>query len=190
MMLDHDEIAPERIRPLRRSEYERLVEMGAFDGEKVELLYGRIVRMSPIGVRHIECVRRLTEMLVTALYGRASVLVQSTYAASETSAPEPDVAIIPRRTLDAWPNDAFWIIEVADSSLDDDRKEKAPLYASALIPEYWIVNLVDDVIEVHRSPSRGRYHEVTRHERGETLHPLQFPDVAVRVDDALPPKQR
>src|SRR5579871_2328001 len=188
-MLDRDQISPESVRPLRRSEYDRLVQWGVFGDEQLELLYGTIVAMSPIGTAHAESVRRLLR-LFSSLIDRVEVQIQLPLAASHESEPQPDVSLVPRGDyLADHPSKALLVIEVADTSLKKDRLVKAPLYASAGIPEYWIVNLIDDVIEVHRSPSRGKYREVTRHGRGEVLRPLQFADLAVRVDDDLPPRK-
>jgi Uma2 family endonuclease len=190
MALAHDPVPLERVRPLRRVEYERLAELGAFRDEKVELVYGRIVHRSPIGGPHRYAVRHLTEILGQALRGRANLEIQSSFAASEDSEPEPDVAVVPLGDyLDAPPNQAFLIIEVAQSSLADDRGWKATLYASCGVPEYWIVNLVDDVIEVYREPGADGYARVTRHGREGELRVPGFEDVVVRVGAVLPPRK-
>ena len=189
MSLAHDIVPAERVRPLKRVEYERLAELGAFRDEKVELVYGRIVRMSPIGGPHRYGVRHLASILITALRGRAGVEIQSSFAASGDSELEPDVAIVPLGDyLDQPPAVAFLIIEVAQSSLADDRGWKADVYAASFVPEYWIVNLIDDVIEVHRQPGPAGYAQITRHGRDEELRVPQFDDVVVRVREVLPPR--
>lgn len=178
--------APEQIRPLRRVEYEKLVALGTFAGERIELIQGALRQMSPIGPPHTSTVDLLTELLVLALVGRARVRVQGSFAASELSEPEPDFCILPLgdyRT--AHPSQAHLIIEVADSSLRYDRGEKAQLYAACGVPEYWIVNLVDRVVEVHREPSAGGYRQVATVLRGARLPLLAFPDVELAVDDFL-----
>ncbi|WP_394849342.1 Uma2 family endonuclease [Pendulispora brunnea] len=185
--LDLREIPLERQRRLRRVEYEQLVELGVFKDERVELLYGVVVKMSPIGPPHNNAVARLNELLVLALVGRGVELrPQSSFAASDDSEPEPDFTLVPRgdyRT--AHPAQAYLVIEVAQSSLKDDRAVKARLYAEAGVPEYWIVNLVDQVVEVHRKPASGRYESITIVRAGESLDIEQFPDVRISVDAIL-----
>ncbi len=178
--------ASEQIRPLRRVEYDQLVTLGTFEGERVELIAGAIRRMSPIGPPHTSTVDLLTELLVVALVGRARVRVQGSFAASELSEPVPDLCIIPRRDYSsAHPSEAHLIIEVADSSLRYDRGEKAQLYAACGVPEYWVVNLVDRAVEVHREPAAAGYGQITTVPRGARLHLLAFPDVELAVDDFL-----
>jgi Uma2 family endonuclease len=163
-VLDPSEIQPDEARPIRRSEYERMVELGLFEDERVELLYGVIVRMSPHGPEHDAPLARLTEIFVKGLSGRAQVRVQSAFAVSDGSEPEPDLAVVPRGEYDdAHPSTAWLIVEVAKSSLSKDRGPKARLYAESGIPEYWIVNLVDGLIEVYTEPRDGLYRRIARH---------------------------
>ena len=110
--------AAEVIRPLRRVEYDQLVQLGAFKDERIELLEGALVAMSPIGTAHCSSVRKLNELLVLALHGRATVSCQLPFAALEFSEPEPDFAILPLSDYDAdHPSEAYLIIEVSESSL-------------------------------------------------------------------------
>lgn len=95
-MIDPSLLTPDRLRPLRRVEYDRLVEMGAFEGQRVELLYGMVVAMSPHGPPHDSSIEELNELLVRALAGRARVRIQFAFAASDGSEPEPDVAVVPK----------------------------------------------------------------------------------------------
>jgi Uma2 family endonuclease len=184
-------VPPEKIRPLRRAEYDRMVGLGMFRGEKVELLYGRLVRMSPQGEPHVFSVTRLNKLLVRALGDRAEVRVQAPFGASAESEPEPDIAIVaPGDYLGGHPSRAMLLIEVSDSSLQDDRRIKGPLYAAAGVPEYWIVDLVGGEIEVYREP-RGDgagYARVTRHGRDTELRVPGFEDVVVAVGEVVPPR--
>jgi Uma2 family endonuclease len=176
------------VRPIRRVEYDKLVEAGTFEGERVELLYGVVVRMSPIGPRHNYSVQELNARFVRALHGRAVVRIQMSFAASDDSEPEPDLAVVPPGKY--WlehPRSASLVIEVAETSIKDDR-QKAILYGSSNVDEYWIVNLVDDEVEVYRAPSDGTFRERTVQRRGAELTMLAFPDVLLRVDDLLPPR--
>jgi len=178
--------APEQFRPLRRVEYEQLVALGTFDGERIELIDGALRHMSPIGPPHAATVELLTELLVLALVGRARVRVQTSFAASELSEPEPDFCIVPRDDHHlAHPSAAHLIIEVADSSLGYDREEKALLYAACNVPEYWIVNLRERVVEVYREPAADGYRQLTTVPKGARLQLLAFPSVELAVDDFL-----
>lgn len=174
--------ALEEIRPLRRAEYDQLVELGAFHGEKIELLEGWLVEMSPIGPRHSSTVQKLTALLVPALAGRASVRIQLPYAASESSEPEPDVAVVPLGDYDTeHPSQAYLVIEVAQSSLGRDRGLKRSIYARSGVPEYWIVNLVDKSIEVYSNPADGDYASKRCVAHSESVSLSRFPEISLRV---------
>lgn len=176
----------EVVRPLRRAEYEALVALGAFRNERLELLNGALVPMSPIGPPHSSAVQRLMELLLPALLSRATVRAQSPFAAHELSEPEPDVAVVPCDDyVTAHPNQAYLVIEVADSSLDSDRNAKLQVYALSGVPEYWIVNLRERCIEVNTSPNARAYASVIRVEHGQSLHPQRFPDVEINVSDVI-----
>jgi len=173
-------------RPIRRDEYEKMVELGLFEGERVELLYGVIVRMPPKGPPHDSAIQRLTKLLLPALLGRAAVRVQSAFAASDGSEPEPDLAIVPEGEYrDQHPRQAFLLIEVADSSLAVDRVTKAKLYAESGVPEYWIVNVRDGIIEVHTDVVSAAYTRVSPYRTGDRFRVLRFADVEIVVADIL-----
>jgi Uma2 family endonuclease len=177
-------------RPLRRTEYDKLVALGVFQGERIELLDGRLVRMSPIGPPHSSAVDELTERCVRQLSGRARVRVQSPFAALDVSEPEPDIAIVPLgRYSEEHPRRAELIIEVAESSLAYDRGSKLRVYAECGVPEYWIVNLIDRCIEVYRKPGSGRYWHVQQFGADASVSPEAFPDFELRVADVLPPAE-
>lgn len=185
-MLNPNLVAPDRVRPISRREYEKMVEMGLFDDERVELIDGVVLCMSPESAPHGGTIQRLNHILVLALHPRAAVRIQSAFAASDGSEPEPDVAVVPPGDYDdAHPNQAYLIIEVADTSLAKDRGVKAALYAESGVPEYWVVNLKDKLIEVHTDIVQGTYTRVTPYRKGETLHLGQFPEVEIPVDRIL-----
>ena len=176
-------LLPETPRPLKRSEYDRLVALGAFEDERVELLYGTLVAMSPQDPGHTGPIGVLTMLLVPALVGHALVRVQAPIVAADESEPEPDLAVVPLGSYrTAHPDRAHLIIEVALSSTKKDRLVKAPLYASSGFEEYWLVEVAAGVVEVYRDPVGGVYRAVTRHGAGETLTLQAFPSVAVPVD--------
>jgi Uma2 family endonuclease len=128
----------------------------------------------------------LTDILVPALSGRARVRIQLPLVAADESEPEPDVAIVPIADYSQQhPDTAHLVIEVADSSLRKDRLVKGPLYAASRFREYWVVNVRENVFEVHRGPSGDTWASVTRHGQEEVLHPEAFPDVSVAVDSIL-----
>jgi Uma2 family endonuclease len=176
----------ERVRPLRRVEYEQLVEAGHLANEKVELIHGLIVRMSPQGAHHAAAVQKLTQLLVVALGvpGRAAIRVQLPLALGEDSEPEPDVAaVVSGSYKDGHPTSALLVIEVAESSLAEDRREKGVLYAEHGIPEYWIVDTARERVEVHSEIIEAAYSRVTPYRRGEVVASSVFTDLKVRVED-------
>jgi len=178
--------ATEVTRPLRRVEYDKLVALGVFENERVELLEGELVAMSPIGAPHNFAVQALTELLVLALHGRAWVRPQMSLAAHELSEPEPDVAIVPRVDYHVeQPTQALTVIEVAESSLAYDRGRKLRLYASCGVPEYWIVNLPERCVEVYREPQQSSYARCERYEPGESIRLASFSDVVLQVSDFI-----
>jgi Uma2 family endonuclease len=176
----------DQLRPLRRVEYDQLIALGHFQDERIELLDGALVRMSPIGPPHTATVTRLTELLVLTFVGKARVQVQGPFAASELSEPEPDVCVIPLGDYDSeHASRAYLIIEVAESSLSRDRARKARLYAGCNVPEYWIVNLVERAVEVLTEPVAGAYQRTKLFHKGERITLVEFPHVALAVDDFL-----
>jgi Uma2 family endonuclease len=179
-------ILPDRVRPLRRDEYDRMVAVGLFADEKVELLRGVLVAMSPQDPRHAEPVQRLTHVLVKALGEAAAVRIQLPLALSHDSEPEPDVAIAPQGDYSsAHPALAFLVIEVAVASARKDRGLKAALYAEAGVPEYWVVDVPARLVEVHTEPASGAYTRLTPYRPGESIRPVAFPDRAIAVADFL-----
>lgn len=182
-MLDPQELAPEAPRPITRGEYDRLVALGFFENESVELLYGVLVRMTPQDPPHSSVVQKLTALLVPPLAPRADVRIQLPFAASADSEPEPDVAVVQRGDYrSAHPTEAWLVIEVASSSRQKDRGVKARLYAECGVEEYWIVDVLGRTVEVHRSPEGGAYASREVRRAGETVAPARFPDVSIAVD--------
>jgi Uma2 family endonuclease len=153
-MLDPALLAPEEVRPLSRAEYDRLVELDFFEDERVELLRGALVRMSPQGAAHANAPARVMKQLILALGDRAVVRAHSPLSLGDWSEPEPDIAVVPPGDYSrSHPATALLVVEASDSSLRKDRRIKAELYAEHEIPEYWIVNLVESVVEVHMAPA-------------------------------------
>lgn len=188
----------EAVRPLKRVEYDRLVAEGYFDDEKVELLSGVVVPMTPLDPVHQECGYVLTRRLEARLQTRARVREATPFAASDVSEPQPDVIVYPNG--DYWhehPARAFLVVEVSRSSLRRDKSVKAAVYGGADVDEYWIVNRRRGrrglprssqrrVAPAHHAPAR-RHHgdgRVSRREdRGER-------DPAAGRDEVAPRRQR
>jgi Uma2 family endonuclease len=178
-----------RPRGLQRTEYERLAHEGFFRNEKVELIEGIIVQMSPIGPAHANPLDLLVERLVPLVAGRARVRVQQPFALSDSSEPEPDLTIVPPEDYSGHhPTNALLIIEVAESSLDYDRETKAPLYAAAGVPEYWIVDVAARAIEVYDQAREDGYARVRRKDATSELSVAALPDVTVQVGSLFPPR--
>jgi Uma2 family endonuclease len=170
-----------------REEYHRMGEVGILKPtDRVELIRGEIVEMSPIGRRHYAFVNNLTQLLITRLAGRAIVAVQGPIALADDTEPEPDLAVIRHRAVpykerEAFADDAVLLIEVAETSLAYDRSTKLRLYAEAGIPEYWVVDCVAESVEIHRTPDTGRYRDVSRVGPGGTVSLQAFPDVTLTL---------
>jgi Uma2 family endonuclease len=181
---------PLRIRPLRRAEYDRLVELGVFTkDDKIELLRGALVEMSPQGADHSYVVERLVKLFIEALGDRARLRAHSPFAADDLSEPEPDIGIYPPAAYArAHPDRALLLVEIALSSLRKDRGIKAEIYAEAGVPEYWIVDLVHGVVEVRTEPVDGQYARMQTFRRGERIGLVAFPDLELAIDDFLPPE--
>ena len=185
-MLAQREVWPDRIRPLRRIEYESLVEQGLLADSRVELLLGALVDVTPQGPLHANVVRRLAERLTRELISDVHTRVQSPLALSDDSEPEPDIAVVPGGDYDtAHPSQALLVIEVADTSLHKDRGIKTALYATAGVPELWLVNLAEKIVEVHRQPSAGRYADIRRIGKDGCLEPAAFPTLKILLSEIL-----
>jgi Uma2 family endonuclease len=179
-------VPPPTPRKVTRAEYHRMGELGFFRGERVELVEGIVVRMSPIGPAHASVVQRLLEHLVPRLLGRATVRIQQPLLAHDDSEPEPDVAIVPvGQYADRHPEGALLAIEVALSSLEYDRTTKGPLYAASGVDEYWVVDVTGRAVEVYTAPQNGGYEAMRRLVSGDRLAPAAFTEVEITVAELL-----
>ena len=179
------------LRRLHVSEYHRMIEAGVFDeDEHIELLEGVIVRVSPQKADHALAVERLNDPVFVKLPAAFVIRCQLPLSLSEADEPEPDIAVIERvapRSRRAQPSTACLIFDVASDSLRKDRRVKAPLYARSGIPEYVIVNLQEDCLEVHRDPdpARGVYRAVETMNKGETFFSMSVPGFRFAVLELL-----
>lgn len=192
--------APFTVRRWTRAEYEKLVECGVFVGEPLELLGGQLIVGEPHGPYHASSIGRVTDAVRTIVPPEWIVRVQTPVALDDESEPEPDIAVVAGSHADyetAHPSRPALVIEVADSSVGFDRVAKGSFYARAGIQDYWIVNLVDGVLEVYREPapdadaSRGwRYRSVERLSREAYVAPVAFPGRTLPVASLLPARPR
>ena len=188
-------IAAIQTRLWSRKEFERLVSAGLFQPEeRLELVGGEILKMSPQGSGHATAVT-LIENTLRAVFGTNNTIrVQMPLALDPDSEPEPDIAVVlgsPRDYRDAHPTSAELIVEVADSTLAYDRERKAKLYAQAGIQEYWILNLLDRQLEIYRQPksvsaSTPSYNNHEVKTSSETIIPCRGPQKSIVIADLLP----
>jgi Uma2 family endonuclease len=183
--------APHLLRRFTVDDYHRMAAAGILGQEdRVELLDGHIVEMTPIGPAHAGCVKELVRLLYQAAGGTILLGVQDTLVLGKDSAPQPDITVLrPRpdgyRASHPRATDALLVVEVADTSAHSDRLLKVPLYARAGIPEVWLVDLPADRIEVYRHPRGDRYSDVSFAHRGETLQPMELPGVSLPAGQIL-----
>ena len=181
---------------LSADEYFDLVRTGPLDpDDKVELLEGVVVAMAPQDPPHAGMITKINELLVTMFRGRASVRVQLSYLAGPLTVPEPDFAVVPGLPAEyetRHPDRAHLIIEVADSSLPSDRVSKSRIYAAARVPQYLIVNLRRDCVEVYEQPvpERASYAVTRVARRGDRIRLVEFPELSLAVADMLPASPR
>ncbi len=156
-------------------EFERMLRAGVFrEDERVELIHGEILDMSPIELRHMVCVSRLNVLFTRQLYETALVWVQNAIHLPNNTRPQPDIALLKWRSdfyagKHPTPEDVLLLIEVAESSVNYDRKTKSPIYAAAGIQEYWLINLPKSIVEIYSGLNNGIYENVRRAGRSESL---------------------
>jgi Uma2 family endonuclease len=172
-------------------DYHRMAKAGVLKPDaRVELLDGRIIDMSPIGPFHGGVVNRINRWFSIHARGRWLVSAQNPLRLDDYSEPEPDLMLLKPASDDYTsrhprPEDVFLLIEVSDTTLDYDRKEKLPAYGRAGIPVVWILNLNDRIIEVYREPHFTGYGSLRTLRAGDTAVPLAFADAAVDVSELL-----
>jgi Uma2 family endonuclease len=170
-------------------EYHRMAEAGVFGPEeRVELIEGEILEMSPIGPRHAGCVINANRLFVTRLGDRAVVSPQNPVVIRPRSEPQPDLLVLRPRAVSysrehPSPEDILLAVEVADTTARFDRLVKARLYSRAAIAEFWLLLTQECALEVYRRPDPDGYTEVTRLDGEAAVSPLAFPDVRFAVAD-------
>ncbi len=180
---------PRRLR-FTVDEYYKMYELGMLkDFEKSEIIEGELIQQMPIGDAHATAVNSLNKFFIKNVSDDVLVSVQNPVRLSDYNEPEPDLALADLRKFDGKrhprPEEVILLVEVSDSTVKYDRDKKLPLYAEAEIPEVWIVNLPNELVEVHTQPSIGLYQFVKIFKRGETVKSEALPELNVEVDKIL-----
>jgi Uma2 family endonuclease len=178
---------------LTRDEYYEVALTGLFEGRRVELIEGELIQMMPIDDYHAAITDPLARVLHRTFGEEYAIRTQVPIALGDNyrpSDPQPDATV----AIGSWrdytarkpvASDIRLLVEVSDSSLTFDRTIKAALYGDAGIPEYWIVNLNDRQIEVHRQPKEGGYDSLTTYGTGDAIEPLFAEGRTVKVSEIL-----
>ncbi|BAY30486.1 hypothetical protein NIES2107_23310 [Nostoc carneum NIES-2107] len=172
-------------------QYHKMLESGILtENDRVELIRGEIIEMSPIGTKHAACVNRLINLLVQLLGKHVIVAAQNPIRLNDNSEPQPDVALLKPRddfyaTAHPQPQDIFLLIEVADSTIEYDREQKIPLYAEANIIEVWIVDINEQIVEVYQQPTAAGYQHIQKFASGQTVSIPGLSDVNISVNEIL-----
>jgi len=172
-------------------EYYRMADAGIFtEGERVELIDGEIIQMSPVGNRHRACVNRAATFFIESFGRRAVVSIQNPLRLTKYTEPMPDVVVL-KPNADFYaskgyaPEDVLLVVEVANTTLRYDRNVKVPRYAAAGILEVWIEDLKSGLLLVYRDPAENIFKTAITLHRGDSISPLAFPEVTFKVEDLL-----
>ena len=172
-------------------EYYRMADVGILGPtDRVELIEGEIIQMSPIGNRHASCVDRANYLFVTAFKEKAIVSIQHPLRLDKYNEPQPDIIVLKPRadyyaSQSRTPADTFFVVEVSDTTLRYDTKVKLPIYARSDVPEVWIENLQEDLLLVCRDPTGRSYRTQLTLHPGEFISPPGFPELSFKVEDLL-----
>lgn len=171
-------------------DYYKMIDLGILDDrEKAEIIDGELIKKMTIGDKHAFAVDFLNRFFFKCLSDNILVRVQNPLRLSDYDEPEPDIVLTDLTKYDGKrhprPEETVLVVEVSESTLKYDRDTKLPLYAAAEIPEVWIVNLPNEIIEVHQKPFAGIYQYVKIFQSGETVTSGVLPDVTLSVDSIL-----
>ena len=172
-------------------DYHRMVDAGILSArERVELIDGEVVAMTPIGPRHNACVDRANRAFVTSVGDKAIVRVQGSVRLNDYREPQPDLVLL-RPQPDFYasalpgPTDILLIVEIAESSVEYDRDVKGRMYADSGVPEYWLVDLSENVLSCYSKPEGGIYCNVRNYRRGQSISPELLPEHSIGADGLL-----
>jgi Uma2 family endonuclease len=170
-------------------QYHQMAQSNIFQPEeKLELIQGEILKMSPVGLRHAKTVKFLNHLLTYQLHNQAIIGVQDPIQLGDLSEPQPDLSVLRMRAdfyeLEAPKSqDIYWLIEVSDSTIKYDRETKIPVYAESNIQEVWLVNLNENNLEVYRKPENNRYQSFQKLTSSQVISPLAFPNLIINLSD-------
>ena len=170
-------------------QYHKMGEANIFHPEeRLELIKGRIVEMSPLGLKHIATVNRLTNLLSRQLLDKALISVQNSIQLGDDSEPQPDLVVAKFRddfyaNKPIQPRDIYLLIEVSDSTIKYDREVKIPLYAENKIEEVWLVNLNDNILEIYTKPEDNFYQNLQKLNKDKIIAPLSFPQLKINLSN-------
>lgn len=185
MLTTTDVLQGERILALGVDDVDRMLAAGVIgDGERVELLHGLLVVMDMDGEQHVSITQRIMERLVLQLAGTPfKVVCQSSAKMGAYQMPSPDVIVVPRQQVAGRAVGGLLVVEVADTSLRKDREVKAAIYATAHVPEYWLVDVNAQHVTVFSDPQDQDYRRSETVPRTGVLVPIALPGVQIAVDD-------
>lgn len=184
------------LRLLKTSEYEQMVAAGIFnEDDRVELLEGVIVEMSPKGMKHATSTDRASRHFIRLLGERVIVRNQNPIRLNDHSEPEPDLVLVALEEFEyanrhPQAEDVYLVLEVSDTTLAYDRNRKGVSYAKAGIVQYLILNVNEMEIEDYREPSADGYRRKQTYTMGRSFNLVAFPAVTIKVGDLLPPAQK
>lgn len=189
MINAHGHPEPVRLR-FKVDEYYKMIELGMLDNyERAEIIEGELISKITFRDRHSACVNFLNRVFIKSVSDDILVSVQNPLRISEYDEPEPDIVLSDLTKYDGKrhprPEEVFMVVKVADKTLKYDRDIKLSLYAAAEIPEVWIVNLVNDIVEIHQKPSSGIYRLAQIAKRGEIASSSVLPQIKISVDELL-----
>jgi Uma2 family endonuclease len=169
--------------------YHKMSELGLFkEGDRLELIKGEIIEMSPVGLKHASCVKRLNHLFMKKLGDQVIVGVQDPIQLEDNSEPQPDLVLLKPRS-DFYANkhpqakDILLLIEVSDSSLEYDRTVKIPLYAENQIGEVWLVDLNASCLEIYRKPYQNYYQNIQKLSLINNIILSNFPEVEIKINE-------
>jgi Uma2 family endonuclease len=169
--------------------YHKMSELGLFpEGDRLELIKGEIIEMSPVGLKHASCVKRLNHLFMKKLGDQVIVGVQDPIQLEDNSEPQPDLVLLKPRSdfygnEHPQPKDILLLIEVSDSSLEYDRTVKIPLYAENQISEVWLVDLNESCLEIYRKPYQNYYQNTQKLSHINSIILSNFPEFEIKISD-------
>lgn len=186
-----EKVSPPALKRFRAEDFRKMTEVGILPEESGwEVIDGYLIDKMSIGSNHAGTVKVLSEMLRDSTRNEAIVSVQDPIHIDDYNEPEPDIALLKRRSdfyrkSHPTPQDVLLLVEVSDSTIEYDRAIKKTLYAEAGILEYWLVNLQNNTVEVYSQPKNGNFRLARILEPGETIEAAAIENLTLKVDEIL-----